>query len=159
MKIQRKLQVLLYLSLLGCGFIFCWQNITEYFKGNTTYLDSNKHITLNDLPTLIVCIKQQQPPLGTWMANKLIYGKNFWMEAMVLQDPDMKNIPVILMENLSTDVSNIDPGFTEWSLKLHLSEMHMKFGETRKESDGHYYFRQCYKISPNWTGKKVSTLI
>ena len=117
-------------------------------------MDSNEHITLNDLPTLIVCIKQQQPPLGTWMANKLIYGKNFWMEAMVLQDPDMKNIPVILMENLWTDVSNIDPGFTEWSLKLHLSEMHMKVDKTSKESDGHYYFQQCYKISSNWTGRK-----
>ena len=89
MSLRRKFELLLYLFLLGGAFRFCWQNITEYLEGNTAYLDSDEHITLKDLPTLIICIKRPQTR-GKWMEGKLTYGKTLSIEAKVNQLPRLR---------------------------------------------------------------------
>ena len=157
----KNFEVLLYLSLLGSAFIFCWQNITEYREGNTAYLDSDAHITLRDLPTLIICINRPQTH-GKWMESKLTYGKTLSIEAIVNnhKEGEISNgleQMVRLDENKWVSVLSSNASDKTWILKLHLSEMHLKLGDTIK-SNGKYFFRQCYKISPKWSGNNDTAM-
>ena len=128
--IGSSLEVLLYISLLVGALIFCWQNITEYLEGNTSFSDSLEAITLSDWPTLVICL-----PTGIiadyFGANGqyALYGKSFFIDATVFEN---ETKTVTLLENKAVK--------TQLGLELKLTEIY---------APNWLWSQQCCKISPN----------
>ena len=148
MKTQKILERVLYFALLAGGLIFCWNNIVEHFKGNTSCQVQQKHITFNDLPTLVVCIEKRQPNDSAWIKGRYKYRNDLWIEARARQgDVTINRVP--LEENQWIDILI--------GLKFRISEIKLSFGGIHKELEGGSknfinYYRQCYKISNKWNG-------
>ena len=49
-------RALYYLFLLALAFVFCWQNIWDYFDGKTGFTTEKVLISIKDLPTLAICL-------------------------------------------------------------------------------------------------------
>ena len=127
MSIQKSLGVLFYSGLLIGGLVFSWQSISDYIKGNTSYLVTQELITLDDFPTLVVCIpKLLRDTDGKKREYK--YGTDLFMNGSVNEE----SVP--LQEN--SWVKTL-------SLEVHLSEMHQRWTDRK----------QCYKISSRWINK------
>ena len=119
MKARKFLEQVLYFGLLAGGLIFCWNNIVDYLKGNTSYQVEQERITFNDLPTLVVCFEKEQPNDSAWTEGSYKYGYDLWIEARARQgDVTIKRIP--LEENQWTDILI--------GLKFTISEIQLSFG-------------------------------
>ena len=119
MKARKFLEQVLYFGLLAGGLIFCWNNIVEYFKGNTSYQVQQKHITFNDLPTLVVCIEKRQPNDSAWIKGSYKYRNDFWIEARARRgDVTINRVP--LEENQWIDILI--------GLQFTISEIQLSFG-------------------------------
>ena len=53
---HRLFGIVLYLGLLGGGVLFVKQTVIEFMKGATSYTEENKQVTLQDLPTILICL-------------------------------------------------------------------------------------------------------
>ena len=124
------MEVLLYIGLLVGALIFCWQNITEYLEGDTSFSDSLEAISLSDWPTLVICL-----PTGIisdyFGANGqyALYGKSFFIDATVFEN---ETKTVTLLENKAVK--------TQLGLELQLTEIY---------APNWLWSQQCYKISSN----------
>ena len=156
MIVHKKLKVLLHLSLLVGGWIFCWQNIAEYLKGNTNYLSEYKLLSLNDLPTIVICIEREFT--SNFKRKSYEYGRELWIKASVEQDPDQetRRTSILLKDQwVNTSVLQVVEKDSykykekDFGLQLHLSEIHMPY-ETVNSINGKTYFPQCYKVSSRW---------
>ena len=82
------LQASLYVLLLLPAIIFVNQTIQEFLRGAATYSEKQEPITLNDLPTIAICLD-----FGN---NSLTYGVNISIAATLIGD---QNTTVTLLEN------------------------------------------------------------
>ena len=68
---KKEFEVLLYLSLLAGGLLFCSENIKEYQLSATAYSASKMPLTLSDLPTLVACLNVSE---NLALGEELVYG-------------------------------------------------------------------------------------
>ena len=144
MRIGIYLEVVLHLVLLGFSLEYCWFTIVDYSAGKTSYSLEEEPLSLQDLPTITVCLQLlcEQPNIGYHLCKpdskypQGVYGKHLVINAKVL-DGEM----ITLLANQSMQISP--------NLFLGLSEIH----QTWKRD------RQCFKISPQWNGTNVTDLL
>lgn len=165
MKVRSFLEVLLYLVLvLACAFLFLLQTIQDYREGLASISVSQESVSLNDMPTIIICWptyprkKESDPDLKY---VPYIYGRDFVIDLKL----DYKEI-VSLVEDQSVE--------TSLGLDLHLSEFRLRkkadlsshstfymtcfmgYGQRHGHSAQSWELammgwpaKQCYKITPN----------
>ena len=131
MEVQTRLEILLYFALLIGGLTFSWQSISEYIKGNTSYLVTQELISMGDFPTLVVCIPKILHDTDR-KKRRYKYGSDLFINGTVVNE-----------ENKAKSISLQENSWVKTlSLELHLSEMHQKWND----------HQQCYKISSKWKG-------
>ena len=122
--LTKSLNVLLYLVFTAGAIAFVSQSIREYLEFKTSLLVTKEPITLDDLPTVMLCFT-----IHEW-GIKRNYGQDFVIETLVWN----KGQKVTLEEKT---VAEPFPG-----LEVFLS---------RVSADTHLH---CYKISTKWYGKE-----
>ena len=101
MKPRKYFELILYLGLLAVASWNVHKTIIEYTTGSTSYLKSNKPITLDDLPTITFSYKKLEP------AEK----DNFNVTVLVASD-DLSNESIMLAQNRSIE--------TKYGFEIHL---------------------------------------
>ena len=109
MNIHKIFEVLLYLALSTLCLVFVLQTIQEYNNGTTSFEVSQEPITLNDLPTFIICWNtfhygwnssaRKYYLIG--FDNKYTYGLNLSIDLKV-QETDSRTITLRENEYIST---------------------------------------------------------
>ena len=142
------LQGIFYLGLLALALIFCWKNVEEYMQGITDYAVTNEPITVEDLPTVCICL----PPTNKFsscnssMVGDYIHHENFWIYVGIFGRVNGKNY----FEVTPFEKSNI--AITMSGIRFHLETM----DPFLKEHETNYPF--CYRISPRWDNRKIDIL-
>ena len=57
MTVKQLFESVLYLGLLGGAILFVRKNILDYIQGQTDFSTTHEHLTLRDLPSLVICWK------------------------------------------------------------------------------------------------------
>ena len=157
MNIDKIFEALLYLALSTLCLVFVLQTIQEYNNGTTSFEVSQEPITLNDLPTFIICWNtfhygwnssaRKYYLIG--FDNKYTYGLNLSIDLNV-QETDSRTITLRENEYIST----------LFGLEFHLSEMRLKrqpdlpcFTSGSMFQTKGWPYKQCYTITPKWSGK------
>ena len=137
MKAKHLLKSLLYLGLLGGAILFVRQNIGEYIQGSTGYSTTHEPLTLNDLPSLVICWKVGRHGVP----QKVKYGTDFTIDFKVIEE-DIKTVTLNESKPVKTLLA-IEVKVSE----LYLSKKHQMPCSSLWE-DG-----QCFKIDTHPTGK------
>ena len=142
MSIEKILNTLIYLGLLGATIAIVKQTIWEYTQGSTTFTDDRQPLTHDDVPTLTICLSFEEQTEGKQIYSypnnislyPVKYGKDFSIQVEVSEK-----------EYRTATLSEKRYVNTVSGLSLHLSELRVRRQKV-----------QCYKISPKW--QKQETL-
>ena len=137
MLIKPFIHFLLYFGLLVGAFVFVQNSFVDYLSGSTSYSDEEEAITLQDLPTVTICLEYFTK------LKRLTYGKNMSL-SVIVKEKD---------ENMATLIEN------RWvassvDIQLHLEELQLsaKMEDSLKsESENRFWYQwQCYKVTAKW---------
>ena len=139
---KKVFEVLLYLSLLAGGLLFCSENIKEYQLSATAYSASKKPLTLSDLPTSVTCLNVSEILA---QGDEFVYGENWLAHYRVSYKQDKHSNLSIKGKDVSMSKPLILNGkiISLFGLEIHLSEV---------QSEIFFTEYKCYKITPYWKG-------
>ena len=107
MLVSKAIEIILYLGLAAAALCFAITSVKEYLRYSTYFLVTQEPITLQDLPTIVLCFTP------TWWSEKVGYGVYYQIK-VAINWGDKKGEKVTLNENTSNSVSS--------ELNLFLSE-------------------------------------
>ena len=122
-------EALLYVGFLIGAVFFVQQSISEFMEGTTSYSESHEPISLQDLPSLTVCVDNWSYAFGLNFTQ--VYGNNLWIAANVSENGNYKT--VTLIENRGVQ--------TMFGLTIRLKQIVLG------------YWDLCFLITSDWNGE------
>ena len=124
------LQALFYFIFWIIAFMFLQQTVYEYMEKRTSYSVKYEAITLQDLPTVLVCVGYR-----TNGSDNLIYSKDISIDVRIFGKQSEENWTLSLDGIVKTSQG----------LQIELRD----FWQTR------FLSQHCYKISSKWNQDRV----
>ena len=139
MECNKLLPILLYLCLSGGSITFVWQTIKEYSNGATSYTETQETLSLDDIPTIVICLSFEDDYEFTFTKKlfPLTYGRDVVIYATIFEE-ESKTVALLKDERVPTLLG----------LDIHMTEMVLM----RKPK------WQCYKITTNWNEEDTADI-
>ena len=136
MVFSRILEIFLYLGLLGAAVVFVKQTVSEYLKGETSFTHKHEEVTLDDIPTLVICLSFEEDIPGRFWA----YPEDLTLYPMTYGTDVVISLTVFGKENETVVLLKEHDVKTRIGLEFNLSELVLSWKQKC----------QCYKILTNW---------
>ena len=133
---RKSLWSLLCLCFLGGSISFVWPTINEYNDGATSYTERHEPVTLEDIPTIVICFSFEDDYRYSFTTElfPMNYGRDVVIYATIFEEEN-KTVALLKDQHVQTILG----------LNIKLSELVL----SRKPK------WQCYKIT-TWGTEKVS---
>ena len=130
MELSHISSIALYLSSLVGSISFVWQTIIEFQNGATSYTETQEAVSLNDIPTIVICLSFEETSMNTFPEELSIFPITYGKEVVI-------HATIYEKENQSVALLKDQHVQTVLGIDIHLSEMVLM----RKPK------WQCYKIT------------